>query len=77
MISGELEMPDDTACSKMNEIPEEFYMMVSRKSPRAEELVTRLSTALIYLKRTLQWKSIEDKRILPASEINDTIRECL
>jgi polar amino acid transport system substrate-binding protein len=77
MISGELEMPKGITCSKLNEEPEKFYLMVSRKSPRAEELVTRLSTALIYLKRTLQWKSIEDKGVLPASEFTDVFKECL
>ena len=77
MIAGEMEMPEDIACSKLSEVPEEFYLMVSRNSPRAEELVTRLSTALIYLKRTLQWKSLKDEGVLPASSGLDSIRECL
>jgi polar amino acid transport system substrate-binding protein len=77
MIAGDLDMPKDIACSKMNEEPEKFYMIVARKSPRAEELVARLSTALIYLKRTLQWKSIKDKGVLPASGIMNSINECL
>ncbi len=77
MIAGELKMPKDIACSKLNEEPEKFYLMVARKSPRAERLVARLSTALIYLKRTLQWKSIKDKGVLPASGSTDAIRECL
>jgi polar amino acid transport system substrate-binding protein len=75
MLTGELEMPKDIACSKMNEKPSKFYLMVSRKSPRAEELVTRLSTALIYLKRTLQLKS--SKEVLLASDFSDIMRECL
>ncbi|MES9875279.1 MAG: hypothetical protein ABW162_08145 [Candidatus Sedimenticola sp. PURPLELP] len=77
MLSGELEMPKDIACSKMNEEPEAFYLMVSRKSPRAEELVTSLSTGLIYLKGTLRWKLIEDIAFLPAAGVADAIKECL
>jgi polar amino acid transport system substrate-binding protein len=76
MATGELDMPKDIACSKMKEEPEAFYLMVARKSPRAEELVTRLSTALIFLKRTLEWKSIRAKGVLPASGFED-IRNCL
>jgi polar amino acid transport system substrate-binding protein len=77
MMTGELEMPKDIACSKLNEVPQKFYLMVSRKSPRAEELVTRLSTALIYLQRTLQWKSLEDEAVLPVSESTKRLRKCL
>ena len=77
MVTGELDMPKDIACSKMNEEPEKFYMMVTRKSPRSEELIARLSTALIYLKRTLQWKSIKDKGFLPASGSTNVFRKCL
>ena len=72
--SGKWKMPPDTACSKMNEEPEAFYMMVSRKSPRAEALVTRLSTALIYLQRTLKWKSIKVEGVLPDSLPTDLLR---
>lgn len=77
MIAGELDMPKDIACSKLNEEPEKFYMMVARNSPRAEELVTRLSTAVIYLQRTLQWKSIEDEGGFPALGHTAAIKECL
>jgi len=76
MIAGQMKMPKDIACNKMNEEPEKFYMMVARKSPRAEELVTRLSTALIYLKRTLKWKSIKDKEVLPTTGFKG-IKKCL
>jgi polar amino acid transport system substrate-binding protein len=77
MMSGDLDMPKDIACSKMKEEPEKFYLMVARKSPRAEELVTRLSTALIYQQRTLQWKSLEDEGVLPVSESTEVLRKCL
>ena len=70
-------MPKDIACNKLKEEPEKFYMMVARKSPRARELVTRLSTALIYLKRTLQWKSIKDEGVYPSSKATKVIEKCL
>ena len=76
MVTGKLDMPKDIACSKMNEEPEKFYMMVAKKSPRAEELVARLSTGLIYLQRTLQWKSIKDKGVLPTSASTDAFMKC-
>ena len=77
MITGELKLPKDIACSKMKEEPEAFYMLITKKSPRAEALVTRLSTALIYLQRTLQWKSLKDEGALPAVESMETLRDCL
>jgi polar amino acid transport system substrate-binding protein len=77
MITGKLKMPKDIACSKLNEEPEKFYMLVAKKSPRAEELVTRLSTAIIYLQRTLQWSSIEDEGVLPASEDTEALKDCM
>jgi polar amino acid transport system substrate-binding protein len=76
-IIGELEMPKDIACIKLNKEPQKFYMMIARKSPRAEELVTRLSTALKYLKDTRQFRTINDKEFFPASEFSAMISECL
>jgi polar amino acid transport system substrate-binding protein len=70
-------MPLDIACHKMNEDPESFYMLVSRKSPRAEKLVARLSTALIYLQRTLKWKTIKDEGVFQASPSTDLLRGCM
>ncbi len=77
MIAGDLEMPEDIACSKLNEEREKFYMLVSKKSPRAEELVTRLSTGLIYLKRTFQWKLVENEGVLPESILTNELADCL
>jgi len=77
MIIGELKLPKDIACNKMQEEPEAFYLLIAKKSPRAEELVTRLSTALIYLQRTLQWKSLKDEGALPTAESMETLKACL
>lgn len=77
MITGELAMPADIACRKLDVEPENFFLMVSRKSPRAEELVTRLSGAFIYLKGTEKLLSIKDDGVLPASKLTDAVRGCV
>lgn len=76
MVTGELKMPKDIVCRKLITDPQKFYLMVSRKSPRAKELVTRLSTALIYLKSTGKLMTIKDKGVLPAAGYSE-IRKCL
>ena len=77
MITGELEMPKDIVCNKLNKEPQKFYMMIARKSPRAEALVTRLSKALKHLKDTQQFITANDKEFFPASESSTRISECL
>ncbi len=77
MMAGELEMPKDIACSKLNEVPQKFYMMVAKKSPRAEALVTRLSKALKHLQDTQQFINVNDKEFFPASESSTMITKCL
>jgi polar amino acid transport system substrate-binding protein len=76
MITGKLKMPKDIACRKLTGDLQNFYFMVSKKSPRAEKLVTRLSTALIFLKSTGKLVSIKDKGVLPTTGYND-IAKCL
>ncbi len=76
-IIGELEMPKDIACIKLIKEPQKFYMMITRKSPRAETLVTRLSAALKYLKDTPQFRTVNDKAFFPTSDFSTMIRECL
>ena len=77
IATGELDMPEDIACLKLYKEHMKFYMMIARKSPRAKELVTRLSKAVIYLQRTLQWKSHTDEGVLPTSEATEVFRKCL
>lgn len=76
MLIGKMEMPKDIACRKLISDPQNFYLMVSKKSPRAEELVAQLSTALIQLKYSGKWVSIADEGILPTSEFTD-IKNCM
>jgi len=64
ILSGSLKMPKDIACRKLKGVGDlRNYMSVSRKSPRAEMLVTRLSTAIIYLKNTRNWLNNLDVEI--------------
>jgi len=56
ILAGELKMPEDIECRKLKGVGGlKNYMSVSRNSPRAEMLVTRISTAIIYLKSTKKW----------------------
>lgn len=76
MVAGKLTMPKDIVCRKLVGDLQNFYLMVSKKSRRAKDLVTRLSTALIHLKSTGRLKSIADKDVLPAAQFTD-FRKCL
>lgn len=46
VVTGQLSIPDDIACLKLAEEQQPFYLMVSRSTPRALELVSRMTTAL-------------------------------
>jgi polar amino acid transport system substrate-binding protein len=76
MVTGALKMPKDIACRKLVGDLQNFYLMVSRKSPRAKDLVTRLGAALIHLKSTGKWVTIKDEGVLPTSGFLD-LRKCL
>jgi|GEM_PF-6395879 len=76
VVTGELKMPNNIACRNLVGDLQNFYLMVARKSPRAKELVTRLSTAIIHLKSTGKWRSIGDEGVLPASGLTDLLK-CL
>ncbi len=77
MLTGALQIPADITCRKLTGEPENFYLMVSRQSPRAKELVTHLSSALIFLANTRQLKSAEDLEFVPNSDMSDMVKACL
>jgi len=77
IIANELEMPQDIACSKVEREPRNFYMMVSKNSPRAHELVTKLSTALAQLQSKGEWKTYTDPGVLPVSEDTKALFQCM
>jgi polar amino acid transport system substrate-binding protein len=76
IVTGELEMPDDISCRKLKVDPEPFFLMVSRSSPRAQELVARLSTAIIELKGTLNWKTVSTAGAEQNLSVPDFLKKC-
>jgi len=72
-----LNMPKDLACITLDEPPENFYLLVSKNSPRAEELVTKLGAAIIRLQNLGQWKSTNEVRDFPALEEIEAAFNCM
>ena len=70
IITQGLEVPGDLNCIKMDESSPEFYMMISRSSPRAEKLLAQIGQAIIELRETGELKRIEKEamdQLLPES----------
>ncbi|MDP2573602.1 transporter substrate-binding domain-containing protein [Vibrio penaeicida] len=49
---GEITLPNNIACQPLNEDDVSFYFLISKRSPRAEQLVTAINQSLIRLKQS-------------------------
>ncbi|MBD1557638.1 transporter substrate-binding domain-containing protein [Vibrio sp. S9_S30] len=58
ITAGEITIPDNIACQTLNEEHVKFYFLVSRRSPRAEQLVTNINQTLISLKQSGRYDEI-------------------
>ncbi|EGU59409.1 hypothetical protein VINI7043_13696 [Vibrio nigripulchritudo ATCC 27043] len=58
--TGKLSLPKDIRCQRLIEKPVDFYLMISRQSPRAKELVTKINASLVKLKTNGDHQTIFD-----------------
>jgi polar amino acid transport system substrate-binding protein len=76
IATGKLEMPTNITCHKLEGDLQKFYLMVSRNSPRAKELVARMDKAIKDLKSEGKWLSIGAYDARSASGIAEAVK-CL
>jgi polar amino acid transport system substrate-binding protein len=76
MATGKLKMPTNITCHKLEGDLQKFYLMVSRNSPRATELVARLGKAINDLKSAGKWLTIGEYDNRSESRIAEAVK-CL
>ncbi|WP_104399521.1 substrate-binding periplasmic protein [Vibrio penaeicida] len=58
IATGEVTLPNDVVCQPLNEDDVRFYFLISKRSPRAEKLVTAINQTLISLKQSSLYDEI-------------------
>jgi polar amino acid transport system substrate-binding protein len=76
MATGKLKMPKGITCYKLSGDLQKFYLMVSKNSPRAMDLVARLNNAIKQLQESGRWMSIGEFGSQDEREIRE-IMKCL
>jgi len=74
-ITGNLELPNDMGCVKMDENSPKFYMMISKSSTRAENLLVQIDQAIIGLQELGKLERIEKEAM--QGKLSDLVKSNL
>ena len=75
VISKKLKLPEDLGCVKLDESAPNFYMLISKTSPRAEKLLAQIDQAITGLRESGELMRIEKNGM--QSRLSDSVKSML